>query len=70
MYLISYIVSNDAALQLYQLELQTPGSGAVVYLDQLATGEQTLLSFLDSAGLRSPFGRTEEVRALMEAHFG
>jgi oligoendopeptidase F len=70
MYVISYVVSNDAAMQLYQMELQTPGSGAAVYLDQLATGEQTLLSFLASAGLRTPFGRTEEVRAIMEAHFG
>jgi hypothetical protein len=57
-------------MQLYQLELQTPGSGAAVYLDQLATDEQTLLSFLASAGLRRPFGRTKEVRAIMEAHFG
>ena len=70
MSVISYVVSNDAAMQLYQMELQTPGSGALVYLDQLATGEQTLLSFLASAGLRTPFGRTEEVRAIMEAHFG
>lgn len=70
MYVISYVVSNDAAMQLYQLELQTPGSGAAVYLDQLATDEQTLLTFLAQAGLHSPFGRTKEVRAIMEAHFG
>ena len=70
MYVISYVVSNDAALQLYQLELETPGSGVQIYLDQLATDEQTLLSFLAQAGLRTPFGRTGEVRAIMEVHFG
>ena len=70
MYVISYVVSNDAALQIYQLELENPGSGVQVYLNNLATGEQTLLSFLTAAGLQSPFGRVAAVRELMAAHFG
>ena len=70
LYVISYVVSNDAALQLYQLELAAPGEGTRKFLDHLATGEETLLSFLASAELESPFGRTEQVRALMAAHFG
>lgn len=70
LYIISYVVSNDAALQLYQMELEAPGSGTRVFLDHLATEEETLLAFLSSAQLQSPFGRVEQVRALMAEHFG
>ncbi len=63
-YVISYVVSNDAALQLYQMELLNPGSGLACYMDNLATNEDQLLSFLNQAGLNSPFaeGRITDVK--------
>ena len=66
MYIISYVVSNDAALQLYQLELQTPGAGRTIFENSLATEEGWFLAFLEEAGLQSPFGRVKEVQSLLE----
>ena len=70
MYIISYVVSNDAAMQLYQMELETPGAGKQCFEENLATEEPGLMGFLKTAGLESPFGRVGEVRALMEERFG
>ena len=70
MYIISYVVSNDAAMQLYELELQTPGAGVACFEENLATEEPGLMGFLKAAGLESPFDRVEEVRALMAERFG
>lgn len=68
MYVISYVVSNDAALQLYQLELEKPGAGARLYLDQLDTEECFILAFMEDAGLESPFaeGRLEQIGELYD----
>lgn len=68
MYIISYVVSNDAALQLYQMEQAEKGKGLSCYVDNLTTTEAYFLSFLESAGLRNPFdqGRLEEVRRTLE----
>ena len=67
MYLISYVVSNDAALQLYQLELQQKGKGLACLESNLGTTHGQFLAFLDSAGLKSPFdtGRLTEVKELL-----
>ena len=64
LYILSYVVSNDAAMQLYQLEKNRPGSGLAVLEENLATEEYYFLSFLESAGLESPFaeGRLQKVR--------
>ena len=70
MYVISYVVSNDAAMQLYQMELKTPGAGKTCFEENLTTEEAGLMGFLESAGLQSPFDRIEEVRALMAERFG
>ena len=70
LYIISYVVSNDAAMQLYQLELQTEGAGKAVFEENLDTEEYYFLAFLEEAGLESPFGRVAEVRTLMEERFG
>ena len=69
MYIISYVVSNDAAMQLYQLEQSSNGAGKALYEENLATEEWYFLEFLDSAGLESPFvpGRIQEVKATFEA---
>lgn len=67
LYLVSYVLSNDAALQLYQLEQEAEGSGAALFQEHLATQEPKFLAFLETAGLESPFapGRMAEVAALL-----
>ena len=64
MYIFSYVVSNDAALQLYQMEQAEPGAGLKVFEDNLTSAEYGFLGFLASAGLESPFeeGRLETVK--------
>ena len=68
MYIISYVVSNDAALQLYQLEQEQKGAGVAKYVENLTTMEAQFLAFVESAGLESPFveGRIEKVRKTFE----
>jgi hypothetical protein len=68
LYVISYVVSNDAALQIYQLEREEKGAGLKLYESQLATTEGQFLAFIESAGLESPFveGRLVETRKLLE----
>lgn len=72
LYILSYVVSNDAAMQLYQLEKENEGSGLACLEENLTTQEYYFLSFLDSAGLESPFaeGRLEEVRDLFTEILG
>ena len=72
MYVISYVVSNDAALQLYQMEKAERGTGLACYTQNLNTMEAYFLAFLESAGLKSPFtpGRLEEVRQTLEVVLG
>lgn len=55
MYVFSYIISNDAAMQIYQMEAAQPGSGVKCYMDNLDNPEGYFLAFLESAGLESPF---------------
>ncbi len=62
-YVISYCVSNDAALQIYQRE-QESGNGLEIYRELLSlSAESSLLSMLEGAGMDSPFapGRMEEL---------
>ena len=63
MYILSYIFSNDAAMQLYQLEQEEPGSGLALFEANLASQQPWFLAFLEEAGLESPFapGRVEEI---------
>ena len=72
LYILSYVVSNDAAMQLYQMEMSAPGSGLAIFEENLATGEYYFLSFLNTAGLESPFaeGRLQEVRKTLESVLG
>ena len=64
MYIISYVVSNDAALQLYQMEQDEAGAGLRCLAENLDTPCVYFLEFLDTAGLESPFtpGRIQTVR--------
>ena len=72
LYIISYVVSNDAAFQIYQMELEDAGSGLALYKEQMTTEEYYILSFVDQAGLTSPFapGRAAEVAATLEEILG
>ena len=68
MYVISYVVSNDAALQLYQMEQQHAGSGLACLQANLTTREPYFLAFLQQAGLESPFanGRIRSVKETLQ----
>lgn len=72
MYVSSYVFSNDAAMQIYQLELDRAGAGLECYLNNLANDEGYFLAFLDSAGLESPFvdGRVEEAAQTLRQILG
>lgn len=70
MYVVSYVVSNDAAMQIYQMELERSGAGLDCYVRNLSTNQPGFMQFLQDAGLDSPFkpGRLEEVlRTLTES---
>lgn len=68
LYVISYVVSNDAAMQLYQLEEEESGAGLKVYTDTLATEQEKFMGYLAEAGLESPFeeGRILQVKKTFE----
>lgn len=55
MYVFSYIISNDAAMEIYHMELGMPGAGLECYLKNLDNPEGYFLAFLKSAGLGNPF---------------
>ena len=69
-YVISYVVSNDAAMQLYEMELNAPGTGAACFEQHLTTEAAGFLEFLKEAELKSPFDRIDEVKGIMEGYFG
>lgn len=71
MYIYSYIVSNDAALQLYQLECDRPGEGLALYEANLDTQQPYFMAFLEEAGLESPFapGRLDRVAETFRQFF-
>lgn len=68
-YILSYIVSNDTAMQIYQLELERTGAGLACFEENLDTECYYFLEFLDEAGLESPFtpGRVAAIRKTLEA---
>lgn len=69
MYIISYVLSNDAALQIYELEQTKKGSGLACFTENLQVSQPYFLAFLEEAGLESPFadGRLTRVRQTLEA---
>lgn len=68
MYVISYVVSNDAAMQLYELELTEKGKGLDIYCEALDTQQEDFLAFLEEAGLQSPFlpGRAAQLHETLK----
>ena len=78
MYVISYPVSNDLALQLYAMEREENGSGAARYLQMLerydpGSGETLtgIAELIERYGLESPFaeGHAKKTAALLSEAF-
>ena len=72
LYVISYVVSNDAAMQIYQLEQETSGAGLALMEESLYTQQYYFQDFLREAGLESPFapGRIRAVKDTFQTLFG
>ena len=62
-YIFSYVVSNDAAMQIYQMERAESGAGLKMLTDNLAPTEITFMAFAEATQLESPFaeGRIQSV---------
>ena len=62
-YVISYPVSNDLAMQIWEREQQEPGAGLQTYLAALPREEDGMIATAEAAGLESPFapGRIAKV---------
>ena len=54
-YVISYPVSLDVAMQIYELELQQPGQGQAKYFEILPRDWDSFMETVEHGGLRSPF---------------
>ena len=65
---MSYVTSNDVAMQLYEMELEERGTGLHTYTDYLSGGQPQFMAFLQEAGLQSPFEviRLKQVRNTLE----
>jgi oligoendopeptidase F len=63
MYVISYVVSHDTAMQIYQMERAESGAGLKMLTDNLAPTEITFMAFAEATQLESPFaaGRIQSV---------
>ena len=66
-YVITYPVSNDIAMQIFQLEEESPGAGREKFLEMLPREYPDMLDSALNAGLESPFdpGRLEKVADTM-----
>ncbi len=65
LYVISYVVSNDVAFQIYEMEKETTGAGLETYLKCLESEDSAVQDFVETYGLESPLaeGRAEKVAA-------
>ena len=66
-YVITYPVSHDIAMQIFQLEQAEPDAGLEKFLEMLPRVSPDMIESAESAGLESPFtpGRLEKVSATM-----
>ena len=69
LYMISYVVSNDLAMQFYQIELEETGRGLTLYSDCIYSQDSYILDFVEAYGLESPFdaGRLDAVEDTFES---
>lgn len=72
MYVISYVVSNDVAMQIYQAELENAGSGVTLWEDGLYSTQIGIVAFTEEMDLTSPFaeGRVQQIRQTLEQALG
>lgn len=65
LYVISYVVSNDVAFQIYEMEKETSGAGLETYRKCLESEDSVVQDFVETYGLESPLaeGRVEKVAA-------
>ena len=54
-YVISYTVSNEVALQIFELEAMEDGDGLEMYGNMLLCDSDKLLDLIEESGLESPF---------------
>ena len=68
LYVMGYVLSNDAALQIYEMEQTQEGKGLECLSRNMTSSQPYLLAFLEEAGLESPFadGRLAQVRQTLE----
>lgn len=68
LYVVSYVLSNDVALQIYERERQESGKGLECYVNSMTIAQPYLLAFLEEAGLESPFtpGRLSQVKQTLQ----
>ena len=71
-YVISYPVSCDVALQIYEMEQNVPGAGVDKFYALLPRDATTLVAAAEDAGLESPFaeGRVEKAIRDVAARLG
>ena len=64
MYVISYVVSNDVAFQVYQMELEASGTGLEPYEKMLSSTQWNIMDFAAEHDLQDPLApaRLETVR--------
>ena len=65
-YVVSYPISNDVALQIYELEQQRSGAGVEKLCDMMPRKFEGLMDTVLDAGLLSPFeaGRVQRIAEL------
>lgn len=68
-YIISYPVSNDVAMQIFEKELEKSGSGLEKYMEMLPRDSEKLIEAAETVGLESPFaeGRMEKTAKTIAA---
>ena len=67
-YVISYPVSNDLAMQIWEREQQEHGLGLRTYLAALPREEDGMISTAEAAGLESPFAPGRIARVAQDLH--
>lgn len=55
MYNVSYVVSNDLAMQFYRMEQEAPGTGLALYEKCLLSEDSYIIAFASEYGLDNPF---------------
>ncbi len=72
LYVISYVVSNDVALQLYIMEQNETGKGLDCLVNNLDTQHSGIQAFVTEAGLTSPFasGWLQQVKSTLQSALG